>query len=41
MVLLDAVDGLLQAAVADGLVEALGQDDVQRIISEAFRGVPR
>lgn len=32
----DAVDVLQQWAVDNGLVDALGQDDVQRRIAEAF-----
>jgi hypothetical protein len=32
----DAVDVLQQWAVDNGLVDELGQDDVQRLIAEAF-----
>jgi hypothetical protein len=32
----DAVDALQQAAEAYGLVQSLGQDEVQRLIAEAF-----
>jgi hypothetical protein len=35
--LLDAVDALHNYAVAYGLDQALGQDAVQQIISDAFR----
>jgi hypothetical protein len=34
----DAVDVLQQWAVDNGLVDELGQDDVQRLMSEAFHG---
>ena len=37
----EAVDGLQAAAVQYGLIADLGQDKVQRIISEAFAKVPR
>lgn len=33
---LDAVDGLQQAAVRDGLVDKLGQNAIQRIMADAF-----
>ncbi len=36
----DAVDTLWAAAEAYGLVEQLGADEVQRILSQAFRVVP-
>jgi hypothetical protein len=36
----EAVDVLQRDAVRDGLVDELGQDEVQRIISEAFAAVP-
>jgi hypothetical protein len=32
----DAVDDLQAAAVRDGLVDHIGQDEVQRIIADAF-----
>jgi hypothetical protein len=32
----DAVDGLQADAVASGLVDAIGQDAIQRIMSDAF-----
>jgi hypothetical protein len=35
----EAVDELQFAALRDGLVDMLGQDEVQRIISEAFQQV--
>lgn len=35
--LLDAVDGLQDAAVRNGLVDTLGQDIVQAIIADAFK----
>jgi hypothetical protein len=38
---LDAVDGLQNAAVAYGLVDAIGQDAVQQIIANAFEKVLR
>lgn len=34
-----AVDALQAAAVASGLVDQLGQDEVQRVMSEAFKQV--
>jgi hypothetical protein len=37
--LLDAVDWLQTYAVAKGLVDALGQDEVQRLMAEAFAAV--
>jgi hypothetical protein len=36
---LDAVDGLQAAAVAYGLVDGVGQDEVQTIIAAAFARV--
>jgi len=36
MTLHDAVDGMQEAAVSQGLVATHGQDEVQRILSEAF-----
>ena len=35
----DAVDALQADAVASGLVDELGQDGVQRIMANSFRGV--
>jgi len=35
----DAVDELQTAAVRDGLVVSLGQDEVQRILAEAFSAI--
>jgi len=37
--LLDAVDGLQQAAEASGLIDNIGQDAVQQITAECFGGV--
>lgn len=37
----EAVDGLQAAAVAYGLIEAAGQDAVQKILAGAFAKVPR
>ena len=37
----EAVDGLQAAAVASGLVAALGQDSVQAIMADAFERVQR
>jgi hypothetical protein len=34
----EAVDGLQAAAESSGLVEALGQDEVQAVIAAAFAG---
>jgi hypothetical protein len=39
MDLQEAVDGLWEAAERDGLVERLGQDQVQKILSDAFSKV--
>jgi hypothetical protein len=36
-----AVDELQAYAVARGLIAAFGQDEIQRIISDAFAWVPR
>ncbi len=36
-----AINGLQAAAVAYGLVREIGQDEVQRVMADAFRGVPR
>jgi hypothetical protein len=36
MFLQDAVDGLQDAAISTGLVDLLGQDDVQAIMAAAF-----
>ena len=35
----EAVDALQSAAVRDGLVAELGQDEVQRLLAEAFRKI--
>jgi hypothetical protein len=39
MTLHDAVDGLQETAVDNGLVEQIGQDAVQAIMADASRGV--
>jgi hypothetical protein len=39
MALHEAVDPLQDAAVESGLVDLIGQDGVQRLLAEAFRGV--
>jgi hypothetical protein len=39
--LAEAVDLLQRDAVRDGLVDAIGQDEVQRILADAFGSVPR
>jgi hypothetical protein len=36
----DAVDALLNDALRDGLVQAIGMDAVQAIMATAFRSVP-
>jgi hypothetical protein len=36
MTLQDAVDGLQEAAAAQGLLKEFGQDEVQRILAESF-----
>jgi hypothetical protein len=36
MTLQDAVDGLQEAASAQGLLKQYGQDEIQRILSESF-----
>jgi hypothetical protein len=36
----DAIDGLQEHAERHGLIEQIGQDAVQQIMVEAFRGVP-
>lgn len=41
MSLQDAVDGMQEAAAAQGLVGQYGQDAIQRILSEAFARWPR
>lgn len=37
----EAVDGLQAAAVAYGLIDDIGQDEVQKLLAEAFATVPR
>jgi hypothetical protein len=39
MTLQDAVDGLQEAAAAQGLVARYGQDEIQRILAENFWNV--
>jgi hypothetical protein len=41
MDLLEAVDGLQADAEASGLVDHIGQDEVQRIMADAFRPYSR
>jgi hypothetical protein len=36
MTLQDAVDGMQEAAAAQGLLKQYGQDEIQQILSEAF-----
>jgi hypothetical protein len=36
MDLQDAVDGMQEAAVAQGLLKEFGQDEIQQILSESF-----
>jgi hypothetical protein len=36
MTLQDAVDGMQEAAAAQGLIKRFGQDEIQQILSEAF-----
>jgi hypothetical protein len=36
MDLIEAVDGMQESAVAQGLVARHGQDEIQRILSESF-----
>jgi hypothetical protein len=36
MTLQDAVDGLQEAAAAQGLLKRYGQDEIQRILAESF-----
>jgi hypothetical protein len=37
----EAIDGLQADAVRDGLVDRIGQDEVQKILAAAFANVPR